>query len=189
MDREVELRLVAGLKRGEAAAFDAVYDEHRLRLFSFMSRMVGRHDVAEDLTQEAWMRLAARAASLREDTRLAPWLFTVARNLCVSYWRTHGNEGIGDSTSRAMDRLRERGASPERGAESRELRERLEATLAGLPPRYREVLLLVGVDGMPPAEAAGICGLTPEAMRKRLERARDMLAARLERARSRDGAR
>jgi len=185
MDRDAELRLVEGLRRGEESAFDAVYEDYRPRLFSFVLRMVGRREAAEELAQEAWMRLAAKAGSLRADTRLGPWLFAVARNLCLSYWRTRGIEGFADTAPRALERVTVDAPSPERSAESGEGVARLEAALAGLPPRYREALLLVGVEGMAPGEAAGVCGLTPEAMRKRLERARDLLAARLELVRSR----
>lgn len=49
---------------------------------------------------------------------------------------------------------------------------RLEAAIASLPSSYREVLLLVGVEGLPPGEAAVICGVTPETLRQRLHRAR-----------------
>ena len=55
--------------------------------------------------------------------------------------------------------------------------------LAGLPVLYREALLLVGVEGLRPAEAAVVCGVSPEAMRQRLSRARALLAERLEDAR------
>jgi RNA polymerase sigma-70 factor (ECF subfamily) len=57
---------------------------------------------------------------------------------------------------------------------------RLESALASLPANYREVLLLVGIEGFRPAEAADICGISPEAMRQRLSRARASLASRLE---------
>jgi RNA polymerase sigma-70 factor (ECF subfamily) len=52
--------------------------------------------------------------------------------------------------------------------------------LASLPANYREVLLLVGVEGLEPKEAAAICGTTPESLRQRLHRARTLLAERLE---------
>ncbi len=177
MDRETEVRLLEGLRRGEERAFDDIYEEYRPRIFRFVLRMVGRREVAEDLCQEVWLRVAARAVSLREDTRLAPWLFTVSRNLCLSYWRTRRFEEVGCSAPESWETLPEASASPERRVENEQLAERLERGLARLPARYREALLLVGVEEMAPAEAATICGVKPEAMRKRLERARGMLAA------------
>jgi RNA polymerase sigma-70 factor, ECF subfamily len=60
-----------------------------------------------------------------------------------------------------------------------ELERRIEAALASVPVSFREVLLLVGVEGLRPTEAAVICGVSPEALRQRLKRARALLAARL----------
>jgi RNA polymerase sigma-70 factor (ECF subfamily) len=189
MDRDVELRLVAGLRQGQPRAFGPVYEEYRTRLFSFLLRMVGRRDVAEDLAQEVWMRLAGKAAYLRGDTRLEPWLFTVAHNRCVSYWRTRGSDLASCALESPPVDLADNGPSPEQSAESAERRARLELALCRLPLRYREVLLLVGVEGMTPTDAAAVCGLKPEAMRKRLARARAMLAERIDRPRTRGGRR
>jgi RNA polymerase sigma-70 factor, ECF subfamily len=176
MDLEVESQLVAALRQGDEGAFVRAYEAHRARVFTFILRMVNRRAIAEELAQEVWMRLALRAQSLHEDTRLEPWLFTVARNLCVSYWRTRGIEGLRDVEPETIERLPGRGVSPAESAASHELHAQIEHALVRLPRRYREVLLLVGVEGMTPAAAARVCGLSPEAMRKRLERARDMLA-------------
>ncbi len=187
MERDAELRLVAALRVGDEQVFGEVYEALRPRLFTFILRMVNRRAIAEELSQEVWMRLAVRAASLREDTRLEAWLFTVARNLCLSYWRTRGVEGVFDETPETIGRVAASSPAPDEKAESRELRAELERALARLPRPFREVLLLVGVEGMTPAEAAGVCGISPEAMRKRLERARHLLAARLQPTHTRPG--
>ena len=70
--------------------------------------------------------------------------------------------------------------SPFERTAGNELERRIEAALAGLSVDAREVLLLVGVEGMTPSEAAAVCGVTPEAMRQRLKRARAQLSRRLE---------
>ena len=57
-------------------------------------------------------------------------------------------------------------------ASSNQFEERLEAAIASLPPMYREVLLLVGVEQLRPMDAAKVCGISPEALRQRLSRAR-----------------
>src|SRR5262245_46462826 len=87
MEREIELALVAGLRQGDADAFDDVYRAFNTRLFTFLVRLSRRRDVAEDLLEETWLRLVKYARRLRPDTRLGPWLFTVARNLYVSFNR------------------------------------------------------------------------------------------------------
>jgi RNA polymerase sigma-70 factor (ECF subfamily) len=180
MDRESELAQVARLRAGDAAAFDAVYERFNTPLFNFLARLSRRRDVAEDLLEETWLRLLARAPDLRGDTRLGPWLFTVARNLYLSYCRSRLVE---DSHAAGLAGLWPGGTpppSPYALAAATETERRLEAALAALPVRYREVLLLVGVEGLSPAEASGVCGVSPETLRQRLSRARALLARRLD---------
>ena len=177
MDQDASL--VARLQAGEASAFDEVHGALNARLFNFLLRLSRRPDVAEDLLEETWLRLVTHAKRLRSDTRLAPWLFTVARNLHVSYQRsrvleeTHAASLIGLWPS-GSPRL-----SPFDETATNETERRLEAALATLPASYREVLLLVGVEGFRPVDAAEVCGISPEALRQRLSRARALLTRRL----------
>lgn len=176
MDREFELALVARLRAGDPDAFDAVHDCFNTRLFNFLARLSRRREVAEDLLEETWLRLVSRATQLRPDTRLGPWLFTVARNLYVSYRRSRLLE---DSHAAGLIGLWPSGSplpSPFEVAAAGETGRRIEAALGALPVASREVLLLVVVEGLKPAEAAEICGVSSEAMRQRLTRARAALA-------------
>lgn len=177
MDREIELRLVARLKEGDPAAFEAVYEAYRPRLFGFLVRLSRRRDVAEDLLEETWLRLVARTATLDADAPLAPWLFTVARNLYFSWRRSRAVDATRTTEFDASWPAPEAGASPFESAARVELERRVEAALARLPLRDREVLLLVGVEGLTPAEAAGVCGVPAVTLRARLHRARERLAA------------
>ncbi len=88
MDRDSELQLVEALRLGDPAAFDAVHAAFNGRLFNFLARLSNRRDVAEDLLEETWLRLVKHAARLHPDTRLGPWLFTIARHLHASYCRS-----------------------------------------------------------------------------------------------------
>ena len=180
MDRECELVLVARLRERDAAAFDEVHDAFHTRLFNFLARLAGSRAVAEDLLEETWLRLVARAPRLRPDTRLAPWLFTVARNLYVSYRRSRALE---DSHAAGLIGLWPAGspvASPFEWTAANEFQRRLETALRELPVSCREALLLVAVEGQSPANAAAICGISKDAMRQRLSRARALLAKKLD---------
>ena len=176
MDPQSELALVKGLKAGEAAAFDAVYAIYNARLFTFLVRLIRNRDRAADLLEETWLRLVTHADRLRPDTRLGPWLFTVARNLYVSECRAR----VFEASDAALLQHAAPGPSPFEEAAASESERRIEAALAGLPLHYREVLLLVGVEGLGLAEAAAVCGISNVALRQRLSRARAMLASRLE---------
>jgi RNA polymerase sigma-70 factor, ECF subfamily len=180
MDREFELDLVARVRAGDAAAFDRIYAEFNARLFSFLARLSRSRDMAEDLLEETWLRFVDRAPKLRPDTSLGPFLFTVARNLYVSYCRSRLME---DSQTVDMIGLWPLGTprpSPFESTVANETSRRIEAALAELPAVYREALLLVAIEGLRPAEAAIVCGITPEAMRQRISRARATIARRLD---------
>jgi len=180
MDRESELALVQRLRGGDTGAFDAVYDTYRARLYSFLVRLSRRRDVAEDLLEETWMRLVANARRLRPDTRLAPWLFTVARNVYWSYCRSRLLEEAHATDLIGLWPVADPQPSPLELAVAGELEIRVERALAALPAESREVLLFVAVEGLRPSDAAIVCGTTPEALRQRLSRARAMLARQLE---------
>ena len=180
MDRDTELTFVDRLRRGDEAAFDAVYQAFNQRLFTFLLRLSRRRDVAEDLLEETWLRLVKHAHRLHDTTRLGPWLFTVARHLHVSYVRSRLLE---DSTAAGLTALWPSAAdrpSPFEATAASELERRIEVALASLPATSREVLLLVGVAGLDHSDAADVLEITPEALRQRLHRARTLLARALE---------
>jgi len=166
---------VDGLRRGDTAAFDAVFAAYRLRLYGYIVRMTRRRDVAEDLLQDTFVRLAQSGKKLAADTRLGAYLFTVAHRLVVSWARAQAVR-----TQLAGDLPKSETASPEQSplealADS-QAQLALERAFAALPPAYREVALLVGVEGMQPTEVAEILGQKPDAIRQRLSRARTQLA-------------
>ena len=184
MDRDSELELVRRVRDADAAAFDMVHAMFNVRLFGFLARLARSRDVAQDLLEETWLRFVRHAGRLDADTRLGPWLFAVARNVHVSYCRSRAMEEsrTGDAVGLWPTGLLD---SPFEQTASNELERRIEAALATLPAAFREVLLLVGVEGLRPAEAAVVCGISPDALRQRLSRARALLAQRLEESVSR----
>jgi RNA polymerase sigma factor (sigma-70 family) len=169
---------VDGLRAGKPDAFDAVFAAYRSRVFGYLARMTGRRDLAEDLTQDVFLRLARAARSLRPDTRLRGWLFTVAHNVLVSHARA------AKVTAALASELAERGGpdgpTPFEAVAQSSTSLRVERALAGLPSTYREVILLVAIEGLPAADAGAALGLSPEAVRQRLSRARSMLAPALD---------
>ena len=180
MERESELALVSRLRAGDPRAFDEVYAAFNVRLFTFLVRLSRRRDVAEDLLEDTWLRFIRKVESLRPDTTLAAWLFTIARNRYFSYCRARAIDEAHAAGLLAFFSSAS-GPSPFELTASNETERRVETALASLPPTYREVLLLVGVEGLTPAEAARVCGVSKETLRQRLHRARTMLARRLNR--------
>ena len=179
MDRDTELALVERVRGGDTAAFDAIHAAFNPRLYGFLARLTRSRDVAEDLLEDTWLRFVTHADQLRADTRLGPWLFTVARNVHITWCRSRAMEARA-SLALGLWPTGIASESPFEQAASSEFERRLERALAALPVEAREVLLMVGVDGLTPSEAAAVCGVTPEAMRQRLKRARAQLARQLD---------
>lgn len=165
--------ILRGLGRGDARVFDAVYASLRAPLYAFLVRLSGQVSLAEDLLQETWLRLARSAPDLPAGTQLRPWLFTVARNL----YRSHRRWSLLDG-----ERLRQfhlvpatDSPSPFEALASSQTERALERAIVRLPLEMREVLLLCAVSGFEPVQAASVLGITPEATRQRLSRARARL--------------
>jgi RNA polymerase sigma-70 factor (ECF subfamily) len=173
--------IVEGLRRGERRAFSEAFEKYRGRVHAFLRRLSGRADVADDLFQDVWLKLARSAPRLQEDTDLAAWLFTVARNAHVS-WRRWSMLDL--SRLVAIDDERacaSSAARPDVQLENARALAALENALGSLSAKDREVLLLVGVEGFSNEEAAAILRIRYDAFRQRLSRARGKLAAALDR--------
>jgi RNA polymerase sigma-70 factor (ECF subfamily) len=175
VESDIEVALVRRLRAGDSTAFDEIYAVFNNRLLSFLARMARNRTVAEDLLEETWLRLVSSAEDLREDTRLGPWLFTVARNLYISYCRSRLRE-----TAYTADLVLlwpgELPRTPFDTASFNELEERLEAAIAQLPPTYREAILLVCVEQLRPVDAAAVCDISAELLRQRLKRGRELIS-------------
>ena len=180
MERELERGLIARLKAGDPSAFEAIYAAYRPRVFTFLARLSRRRDVAEDLAHETWLRLVTHAHRLADDTSVPAWLFTVARNLHASWRRHRSLDDVRLDEAPACWPPPGPGASPFEVAARNETERRLERALARLPIGDRELLLVIVIGGLSPSEAAGVIGLRPDVLRKRLQRARERLAAELE---------
>lgn len=171
--------LVERLRAGEARAFEEAYRQWHPRVFSFLSRLTRQQAVAAELEQETWLRLAQEARWLTADTRLSAWLFTVAGNLARSHHRWSLIDG-----SRLLsvfgDGVHTPTHTPEHDAMAAQSQRALERALGSLNVKYREAVLLVGVEHFEPAEAAAIVGISAEAFRQRLFRAREALRAAME---------
>lgn len=162
------------LRLRDERGFDLAYERYAVRLFGFLVRLSRSRVVAEDLLQQTFLRLAESGPRLRPDSDLRAWLFTVARNAFQSHARSLGVEARLDPTDAQGSALRIDGgpSSPESGLAMQEL----ELALGRLSVADRELLLLIGVEGLSYAEMALVLGSDAVTVRKRVSRARARLA-------------
>jgi RNA polymerase sigma factor (sigma-70 family) len=168
-DRDALARLRAGNSQG----FDWCYQRYQRNVYSFLLRLSGRTAIAEDLYQDTWLRFAERAATLRPDSDVRSWLLAVARNLYVSRWRRSSVTPLIHDPGRASDFPAPVGT----GADQSVAMHELETALMLLPGDERELLLLVGVEGLSQDVVAKQTGVAHATIRQRVTRARAHLTA------------
>ena len=143
--------------------FDEVYRTHINAVFRYAVRVVGRRDVAEELTNDAFMALFRSFATI-DTTQLPKWLFTVVRNRATDYWRRASLE------QRYLVDLR----NDPPADQARSVLEWLDATPA-LKPVHRACLILRYVHGLERAEIASRLGLSENQVKGYLQYARQLL--------------
>jgi len=179
MSGDEEQAWLEALRRGDAGALRSLYVRCQPRLYAYLARLSGCRETAQDLSSEVWCRAAAKLHTLRPDSRLLPWLFTIARNLFFSHcrWRSRDEHYLTE-----LGRLQVRAAPAVGPPDTMLLSERetvLESALAGLPRIYREAVVLVAIEGLTREEAAGVAGVSQATLRQRLSRALKALKAAL----------
>jgi RNA polymerase sigma factor (sigma-70 family) len=167
-------RLVEQIRRGNEAAFEVVFERHTPAILAFCRHMLGSPEEAEDAVQHTF---AAAYRDLRShgtrEVALKPWLFTIARNRCLSMLRSRREHPLAEPAAVATVGLAEQ---VEQRAELR----RLLADLGELPDEQRAALLLTEVADLSHAEVAGVLGCEVARVKALVFRARSGLIARRE---------
>jgi RNA polymerase sigma-70 factor, ECF subfamily len=176
MDLErTDEELLAAYRHGDAGAFEVLLRRHRAPLFTFLVRMLGDKERAEDLAQETFVRVIKGAQEWEARARFQTWLFTIARNLCVDasrrdrFRRAESLDADGpDGASPMVDSVPGDEIDPARGAESALLRPLLQKALLALPAEQREVFLLREQAGVPFKEIAGVLAVNENTAKSRM---------------------
>ncbi|MBP9085667.1 MAG: RNA polymerase sigma factor [Kofleriaceae bacterium] len=176
---------VPGLIARQPAAFDGAFLEFQRRVFAYVVRMTKQRELAEDIVQETFVRLAHHAARLRVDTNLRAWLFTVAHRLVISHLRAANVRQAMTSDLMSGELLAHAHAatpfsSPMEAVSESRTQVAIERAISALPVNYREVVVLVAIEQVSITETAQILGVSNDAVRQRLSRARRILAAQLQ---------
>jgi RNA polymerase sigma-70 factor (ECF subfamily) len=165
--------LVAGVKAGDEEAFAAVVERYQGAIGRYLLRLVGDPAVAEDLCQETFFRAYRAIFKMDGDLALRPWLYRIATNLAYSLFRRR-RPALVALENTELQRPSSRISYLERRTAQRELVQR---TLAQLAPSARIPLVLSAVEGFSYREIASILGLSPDATRKRIYRAKQQFRA------------
>ena len=171
MERSDE-ELIAAARTGDRAAIGELLSRHEEQIYRFGLRMCRHPEDAKEVLQETMLAMARSLPEFRGDSSVATWLYTIARSFCIKQRRLHKGEPAGHDSLDDVEQTASVAPSPEDAAASNEVDHAVSAAIATLAPEYREVLLLRDAEGLTAPEVAGVLGLSVEAVKSRLHRAR-----------------
>ncbi len=169
-------QLLTAARAGDRDALERLLTAHQHRVFRFGVKMCGEEEDAKDVLQETLITAARSIRDFRGDSSISTWLYTIARSFCVKKRRASkfAPEHV-DSLEAAPEEARsipDPRRDPEDAAAGAQVKTALQRAIGGLEPMYREVLVLRDVEGLSASEVAQVLGLSVEAVKSRLHRAR-----------------
>jgi RNA polymerase sigma-70 factor (ECF subfamily) len=178
-----ELACLEAMRRGDPSCLGGFFEAWGDRLYRLSLRLTGDPAAAEDVVQEAFLKLMAGADAIEGRSRLATWLYRVAYNASIDRLRDQKRvvavpEEDGEDLP-MPSLLVDFRLSPDEMLKDSETRRALEDAVASLPPSLRGAFLLRDVEGLSTAEAAEALSVTETNLKVRLHRARLLLRERL----------
>jgi RNA polymerase sigma-70 factor (ECF subfamily) len=147
--------------------FQRVYDEYQKKIFRYMVRMAGENE-AEDLTQEVFVKIGLALETFRDESSLSTWIYRIATNAALDKLRRSANQHA-DEKLLPVERITE--SKEDENIWTGESAD----SINKLPEAYQSVIVLSELEDLSDREIADILGLTLQAMKIRLHRARVML--------------
>jgi RNA polymerase sigma-70 factor, ECF subfamily len=175
--RSADVELAGRIRSGEAAAFEALYNQHASRLYNLASRMAGGACDAEDLLQDIFLLAYRKVGSYRGESSLGTWLYRLAMNHCVDVLRNRQTR-----MGRLTDSMDEPDAPPVAAPGptlSTVSRIDLERAIEALPAACRAAFLLHDVEGFGHQEVADILGVSEGTSKSQVHKARLRIRAHL----------
>jgi len=180
--RDPDVRLMLEVRDGSAAAFEELMLRHQGRLVMILEHLVGSRDLAEDLTQDVFLRVYRSRQRYQPGAKFSTWLYTIANNVAANALRSQSrrrevNLAASESGPLGAHPLEvmiqaSSGQIPARQLDKAEARDIVRLALAALNERQRLAVLLNKFEGMSYADIAETMELTPQAIKSLLSRAR-----------------
>lgn len=168
---------------GEAAAFREIHRQLAPRLRMFLLRLSGEPRTADDLVQEAFLRMHRARGTFTRGAAVVPWSYAIARNVYIDHARSKQGKNRAsaslDDLPEGREPRAESGTAPDAELAAKEMLGIVRTTLAKLPETHREAFILVRFEGMSIAEAALVLDTSEANVKVRAFRAYEAFRAAL----------
>ena len=175
--------LIQRCLQGDQHAWDLIVRQYWRKVFNVAYKFVGKHDEAEDLTQDIFLKIFKALGTFDRRANFQTWIVSISRNLCIDHYRSVRKER--QTIARDVDSNDLQPASTERGpyaaAEHQDLRELLRVALGKLPTTLRTAVVLRDLQELSYQEIADRLGLPEGTVKSRINRGRLELARQLKR--------
>lgn len=189
LHEEADEALMLRYQQGEVRAFEILLTRHRKPVFNFILRFVQNRELAEDLLQEAFLRVIRSAANYKRQAKFTTWLYTIARNLCVDQSRRAKHRkaqsldaklSTSDGSGTLLDVVAGDELPSDRTLVSKEIHQKLHAALGELSEEQREVFLMREFLDMPFKQISDVVGVPENTVKSRMRYALQKLRMELE---------
>jgi RNA polymerase sigma-70 factor (ECF subfamily) len=169
--------LLEAARAGDRRALELLLSRHQRKVYRFGLKMCRDPEDAKDVLQETLLAVARNVKDFRGASSVSTWLYTIARSFCIKKRRRSKFAPVEESLDARSPGMEARqvadgGRAPDEELAGRQIEDALEQAIASLEPMYREVLVLRDVEGLSAAEVGEVMGLSIEAVKSRLHRAR-----------------
>jgi RNA polymerase sigma-70 factor (ECF subfamily) len=172
-----DAELIERCLRKDNTAWDEIVVRYRRKVFHIAYKFTGKHDEAEDLTQDIFMKVFRSLDKFNRDADFSTWLSSVARNYCIDHYRANKRERevvVEDLV--AFDLAPASSGNPHRALEDRDRRSFLRRGLDLLPDKLREAVILRDLQGLSYQEMAERLRLPEGTVKSRINRGREELS-------------
>jgi RNA polymerase sigma-70 factor (ECF subfamily) len=174
-----EYDLIRRCLEGDTDRFSLLVERYKAMMYSIAYRMLGDQDAANDMAQESFISAYTGLRNFQYGSKFSTWLYQILMNKCRDYLRSGKNKVSVDDIAELRT---DPGDTPEQSAQAHQLRDAVQKALDGLPPDYREVIVLKHIEELDYDEISKILGASVTALKVRAHRGREMLRKILEQA-------
>ncbi len=184
MDEDKEL--IEKTLSGEKEAFEMIIRKYQRHVFNYIGRMVGERELALDFTQEVFIKTYSSLQSFKPQYKFRTWLFKIASNFVIDYWRKKKIEAYSIDKPVARDydalplQIPDEEPSLAKKFETAQLRKKIESALEEIPSALRELFVWRHINEFSYDEIAEIKGLPVGTVKNRVFQAKEMIRRLLE---------